>query len=160
MSSVRPGIHCLTRDQCALVHEHSLKILREVGIRVDSTAARAIFARAGCRATPEHRIHVPAEQIQWAIDQAPGIIDIYARRAGDSNPAFTLGKQADRSTRFGMGVTNLYWQEPETDAIVPFSIKHVTVAARLAQLGRGGGRSTNSGYLGDLTRNSGSDRVE
>jgi trimethylamine--corrinoid protein Co-methyltransferase len=133
MSFVRPGIRCLTRDQCALAHAHSLKILSGTGIRVDSRAARAVFTRAGCRTTADHRIRIPAEQIQWAVDQAPGSIDIYARRAGDAEPAFTLGEQADRSTRFGMGVTNLYWQDPETDAIVPFSTKHVSVAARLAQ---------------------------
>jgi trimethylamine--corrinoid protein Co-methyltransferase len=133
MSTVRPGICCLTREQCTFVHEHSANILSEIGIRVDSAAARALFTKAGCRATPDDRIRIPAEQIQWAIDQAPGSVIIYARQANEDEPAFTLGKQADRSTRFGMGVTNLYWQDPDTEAIVPFSIDHVTVAARLAQ---------------------------
>lgn len=133
MSSVRPGICCLTRDQCTFVHEHSVRILSETGIRVDSAAARVVFTKAGCRATPNHRVRIPSERIQWAIDQAPGSVDIYARRTNEDEPAFTLGNQVDRSTRFGMGVTNLYWQDPDTEAIVPFSIDHVTITARLAQ---------------------------
>ena len=51
-------------------------------------------------------------------------------------PAFTLdgaGPEGVRfgGARFGIGVTNLYFQEPETDAVVPFSRAHMASCTRL-----------------------------
>jgi len=130
LKNVRPAMRCLTGEQCARVHDDSLKILSETGVRVDSDAARSLFEKGGCRVLPEHRVVIPAESVQWAIDQAPDHVDIYDR-AG--NPAFTIGPGEKNRTRFGIGVTNLYFQDPETDEIIPFSIDHVAAAARLAQ---------------------------
>jgi trimethylamine---corrinoid protein Co-methyltransferase len=130
MSAVRPGIRCLTPDQCAAVHQFSLKIVGEIGIRVDSQAARERFKKAGCRLLPDNRVTIPPERVQWAIDQAPDSVDVFTR-TGD--PAFTIGHQPGSPTRFGIGVTNLNWQDPENDTIIPFSSTHVSTAARLAQ---------------------------
>ncbi len=129
MGNVRPAITCLTGDQCARVHADSLKILSGTGVRVDSDAARALFARGDCRIVPGHRVIIPADQVQWAIDQAPDHVDIYDRTG---KPAFTVGQDVNHRTRFGVGVTNLYFQDPETDGIIPFSIDHVAATARLA----------------------------
>jgi trimethylamine--corrinoid protein Co-methyltransferase len=107
-----------------------LKILSETGVRVDSDAARSLFEKAGCRVLPDHRVVIPAESVQWAIDQAPDHVDIFDRTG---NPAFTIGAGGGNRTRFGIGVTNLYFQDPETDGIIPFSIDHVATTARLAQ---------------------------
>ena len=130
MGNVTPSIHCLTRDQCARVHDYSLKILSDIGIRVDSPAARARFAKGDCRMLPDNRVTIPAERVQWAIEKAPYCVDIYDHTG---NPAFTVGRHPGSRTRFGIGVTNLYFQDPETDGIIPFSTGHVAVAARLAE---------------------------
>jgi trimethylamine--corrinoid protein Co-methyltransferase len=129
MEQVRPRISCLTPDQCARVHDHSLKILADTGIRVDSSAARTRFVESGCRCLTDNRVLIPSDRIQWAIDKAPGSIDIY-NRAG--HRAFTVGSHPDSHTRFGIGVTNLFWQDPQNDAITPFSITHVPLAAQLS----------------------------
>jgi trimethylamine---corrinoid protein Co-methyltransferase len=63
--------------------------------------------------------------VEWAIQTAPGEIDVFGRR-GD--PAFRLG--ADRA-RFGVGVTNLYYQDPSTDEVVPFTRRHMATTTRL-----------------------------
>ncbi len=130
MGNITPTINCLTPVQCARVHDYSLKILSEIGIRVDSDAARTLFDKEDCRVLPDHRVTIPAKRIQWAIATAPGHIDVYDRTG---RPAFTVGRHPDSRTRFGIGVTNLYFQDPQTDGITPFSIHHVATAARLAQ---------------------------
>ena len=130
MGTVSPFINCLTRDQCSRVHDYSLKILSDIGVRVDSNAARILFAQGDCRVMPDNRVFIPAERVQWAIQNAPGSVDIFDR---NGEPAFTVGQHPQSQTRFGIGVTNLHFQDPETDGVVPFSIAHVTTAARLAQ---------------------------
>lgn len=130
MGTVSPSIHCLTRDQCIRVHDYSQKVLTDIGMRVDSDAARAIFVKGGCRVLADNRVAIAAERVQWAIEKAPTSIDIYDRTG---NLAFTVGRHPDNQTRFGIGVTNLYFQDPQTDGVAPFSIDHVATAARLAQ---------------------------
>ena len=97
---------------------------------MDSDAARTLFAKEDCRVLPDHRVTIPAERVQWAIATAPAHIDVYDRTG---RSAFTVGRHPDSRTRFGIGVTNLYFQDPQTDGIAPFSIHHVATAARLAQ---------------------------
>ncbi|MCB2145322.1 MAG: trimethylamine methyltransferase family protein [Deltaproteobacteria bacterium] len=130
MGTVSPLINCLTRDQCARVHGYSLKILSDVGVRVDSNAARTRFAQGDCRVLPDNRVFIPPERVQWAIQSAPDSVDIYDR---NGNPAFTVGRHPQNQTRFGIGVTNLHYQDPATDGIAPFSIAHAATAAQLAQ---------------------------
>ena len=125
---VRPRIAVLTQEQIEQVHAYSLKVLESVGVRVDSERARLLFARAlGAGAVSGDRVRIPREQVAWALEAAPATVDIYNRR-GDL--AFHLGH--DR-TRFGIGVTTLYYQEPEDDAVVPFARKHMELMVRLGQ---------------------------
>jgi trimethylamine--corrinoid protein Co-methyltransferase len=130
MGKISPAINCLSRDQCARVHDYSLTILSDIGILVDSETARDVFAKGDCRTLPDNRVAISAERVQWAIEQAPDNVAIYDRTG---SPAFTVGRHPDSRTRFGIGVTNLYYQDPQTDGITPFSINHVATAALLAQ---------------------------
>ena len=43
----RPRLTLLSPDHVGAVHEGSLRILRELGLRVDSERARRVFAKAG-----------------------------------------------------------------------------------------------------------------
>jgi len=123
---VQPRITVLNLDQIELVHKHSLRILSSVGVRVDSDRAREVFARAaGSSAIEGDRVRIPRELVEWALEVAPPTVDIFDRLG---NLAFSLG--SDR-TRFGIGVTTLYCQDPETDEVVPFARKHMEMAVRL-----------------------------
>lgn len=125
-NSVRPRLGVLTAEQIAFVHDQSLEILDSVGVRVDSERARAVFAqKVGSGAVRDDRVCLPREVVEWALEQAPGVIDIYDRLG---SLAFRWG--ADR-TRFGIGVTNLYYQEPETDAVIPFAREHMAICVRM-----------------------------
>jgi trimethylamine--corrinoid protein Co-methyltransferase len=124
-NSVQPRLSVLDRKQIKKVHDYSLQILSSIGLRVDSPEARKLFARAiGSQAVDGERVRIPADLVEWAIQAAPARIDIYDRKG---MLTFRLPDQ----TRFGVGVTSLYYQEPETDAVVPFTRKHMETCVRL-----------------------------
>jgi trimethylamine--corrinoid protein Co-methyltransferase len=126
-SFAKPTLSLLTYEQIDYIHSRSLEILKNVGVRVDSPRARKILAGAkGVRWISEDRACLDAELIDWSIDAAPATIDIYDRTG---NLAFCLG--ADR-TRFGVGVTNLYYQDPLTDQVTPFTRQDMGRSVRLS----------------------------
>ncbi len=117
---VQPSIQVLTPEAVVRIHEASLQILVEVGIRVDSARALQVLKTApGVTFQDQQHITIQPETVEWAIQQAPATIDIYNRRG---EPVIHLG---DDRTRFGIGVTNLFYQDPASGDILPFSRKHM-----------------------------------
>ncbi len=129
MDRVQPSIRVLDDDQRAGVHRRSLEILATVGIRVDSKRARELFAAAGCSAVSDGRVSIPAELVERMVREAPASVDIYDRRGRLS---FTVGRPPRHPTRFGIGVTNLYYDDPRTQQIEPFAASHLGDCVRLA----------------------------
>lgn len=128
MSIVKPELHVLSRENREQVHRYSLDILANVGVRIDFKPARNLLAANGFKIDDDNRVAIPAERVDWALTQAPSIVDIYNR---GGMPAFRVGKGKDNPTRFGVGVTNLYYQRPEDDRAEPFSREHMALAATL-----------------------------
>lgn len=128
MAAVTPSLNLLKPDQIQQIHQHSLEILSTTGIRVDSPGALDQFAAHSCRIENNQQVYIEKELVQWALDAAPSAIDIF-NRTGERQ--FTLGGPSQESTRFGVGVTNLHYQDPLTDRTCPFSIKHMETAVRL-----------------------------
>jgi trimethylamine--corrinoid protein Co-methyltransferase len=125
-SKTHPHLGVLNEEQKERVHHGSLEILSTVGVRVDSERARELFRRAlGSSALDEGRVYIPSDLVAWAIEAAPATLDVYDRRG---NLAFQLGR---RQTHFGIGVTNLFYQDPETDDIAPFHRRHMRTSVRL-----------------------------
>src|SRR3972149_4241961 len=122
----RPRLTLLRSDQVEAVHEASLVILAESGLRVDSDRARKVYAAGGARIEGD-RVYFTHELVDAPIRTAPATIDIFDR-AGQ--PAFQLG---DGETRFGVGVTNLWYQDPATDELAPFTRSHMERSVRLCQ---------------------------
>jgi trimethylamine--corrinoid protein Co-methyltransferase len=130
MSAARPRLRLLHSEQIEAVHEGSLRVLRELGLRVDSERARRVFAKAGPGTHIEgDRVTFEREVVEWAIRVSPPAIDVFDRRG---RPAFRLG-EGQEATRFGTGVTNLWHQDPETDEITPFHREHLVAGVRLSQ---------------------------
>ena len=125
---VQPRLNTLTQHQIKKVHAYSLQILSTIGVRVDSPRARTLFAQTiGSNAVDGHCVRISPDLVEWAIQAAPASIDVYDRNGA---PAFRLPDQ----TRFGVGVTSLYYQEPETDKVVPFARKHMETCVRLGNI--------------------------
>jgi trimethylamine--corrinoid protein Co-methyltransferase len=126
-SFVRPSLSVLSDEQIHQVHAWSLQILSEVGIRVDSNRAHQVFSRADGVIVDGDLIKIQPELVEWAIKSTPGSLNIYSR---SGEKAFCLGQD---STRFGVGCTNLFYQEPGTDQVTPFSRNHMGIATRLGE---------------------------
>lgn len=130
MSEARPRLSLLRPDQVEAVHEGALRLLRELGLRVDSERARNVFAKAGPGARIEgDRVTFERDVVEWAIRVSPPTIDVHDRRG---RLAFRLG-EGQEATRFGTGVTNLWYQDPQTDEIAPFHREHLVSGVRLSQ---------------------------
>lgn len=132
-SIVRPRLQVLSATQAQRIHERSLEILSSVGVRVDSESARRLLARAADAVAGDgNRIRLSGESVRWALRAAPSAIQVHDRLA---RPAFWLGYPAPdcdpAQARFGIGVTTLYYQEPETDRVVPFVRQHMETVVRL-----------------------------
>jgi trimethylamine--corrinoid protein Co-methyltransferase len=124
-NTVFPKLSLLAAEQVEQVHGYSLQILSSVGVRVDSEPARALFAKAiGPANLDGNRVRIPADLVGWALHAAPSTVEIYDRRRSF---AFCLPGE----TRFGMGATALYYQEPEADRVSPFSRKNMETMVRL-----------------------------
>jgi trimethylamine--corrinoid protein Co-methyltransferase len=75
-------------------------------------------------------VRIPADLVDWALKVAPSRVDIYNRKGSH---VFELGNIQQNPTRFGLGVTNLYYQDPLSDKILPFTRKHMEITARMGQ---------------------------
>lgn len=129
MPHVTPALAVLTPLQMDQVHDKALGILSRTGIRVDAPRAVDQLAGAGCRVEDTTRVRIPPELVNRSLAQVPAHIDLYSR-TGEKR--FSLGSTEQGNTRFGVGVTNLYYQDPITDQVSPFSLEHMGPAARLA----------------------------
>jgi trimethylamine--corrinoid protein Co-methyltransferase len=117
---IQPTINVLSPEAITEVHRYSLKILSEIGVRVDSEKALKVLKRSrGVKILDEQHVLFHPDIVEWSLQQAPSVINIYNRK-GDL--AFRLGED---QTRFGIGVTNLFYQVPNTGEILPFSRDHM-----------------------------------
>jgi len=128
MNNVRPHLTMLTEDQKQDIHQYTMKLLATTGVRVDSPSALEMLRKkVGSSNVNDRTVRIPAELVEWALKVAPRQIQIYDRRG---NPQFRIGEEGDR-TRFGIGVTALYYQEPDTDTPVLFQRKHMQDMVRV-----------------------------
>jgi len=71
----------LSAEERAAVHERSLRVLEDVGIRVDTAEGRRILAAAGARVNDADRIvRFPPALVQESLDLAPRSFSLGARR--------------------------------------------------------------------------------
>ena len=148
MSEVKPAIQVLTRNQIEKIHSYSLEILSKTGIRIDSLRARKLFAGALGVSDTDRVVRIPAELVERALKAAPSTVDIYDRQG---NMRFQLGKAQRAQTRFGIGVTNLYYQDPATDAMTVFTRKHMELATRLGSVLSGFDVISTIGIIQDIS---------
>lgn len=118
----------LSPDQIERIHQGSIKVLNKTGILVESARAREVFAKGGPSIKIDgNRVTFESDVIDWAIQAAPSTYDVF-NRSGEK--VFTLG---EGPARFGNGVTNLFYQDPATDMLHPFSRNFMETSVRLAQ---------------------------
>jgi trimethylamine--corrinoid protein Co-methyltransferase len=125
---VKPHISIFTGEQMELVHRNSIHILKNTGIKTGSLKALNIFKKSGDVIIHDDKVKMSDDIVRWAIEKCPKSIQIYDR-AG--NAGFNLGDADLNHPVFGIGVTNLNYQNPEDETVEPFSLKHMTIGTRL-----------------------------
>ena len=79
------------------IHDASMRILRQTGVRVYSDEATALLANAGAHVGAGGLVKIPAHLIEWAVRSSPSSITIYDRNGAE---AMQVGR---RRTYFGTG---------------------------------------------------------
>jgi len=146
-TNVKPKLTVLSADNIQQVHETALTILEKTGIRVDDPNARRVFAKAVGGKMDRDRIFIPGEMVEWAIEAAPSRLELYSR---NGKPGFRLDSSGTEQTVFGIGVTNLYYQDPATDAVTAFTRKHMELATRLGSVLSGFDVISTVGIIQDI----------
>jgi trimethylamine--corrinoid protein Co-methyltransferase len=120
-----PRFNVLTTHQIERIHQQSLDILFNIGVIIESPTTRNLFARAvGEKRIQGERVLIPPELVSHAIEKVPNSVSVY-RRDG------TLGFRLPGDTRFGIGMTALYYQDPNTGEVSPFRRQDMVTAVRL-----------------------------
>lgn len=99
----------LSPSEQVRVHEESLQILADVGIRVHGDVALPLLAEAGAEVDADTRLaRIPRSLVEAALDRAPRAFTLGAR-----NPAFDYPLPSP-VTRFGMDGTAAFTRDFET----------------------------------------------
>ena len=109
ISTDAAGHRVLTRDQIDRIHDASMKVLEQTGVRVDSGEATALLEEAGAFVHDDGRVRIPARLVEWAVGVAPGNVTIHDRGGRE---AMRLGR---RRTYFGTGSDTPNVIDPRTD---------------------------------------------
>ncbi len=128
MSQIKARLNVLSEEQIQTIHDMAITILEKTGIRVDDPNARAIFKKATGQDLKDNRVSIPREIVEWAVEASPSKIDLLRR---DGLPGFSLDSQDNEETIFGIGVTNLYYQDPLTDKVESFTRDYMAKSTRL-----------------------------
>ncbi len=128
MFSLKPTIRVMTKEQINKVHNDALLILEKTGVVVDDQGARHLFEKAMGKPHKDNLFHIPKDLVKWAINAAPSHIQIYDRLG---SPCFELKGDGTQKSVFGIGVTNLHYQDPIKRDIQPFHRHHMTSAVGL-----------------------------
>jgi len=148
MYHLKPTIKVLTQQQIAKIHKDALTILEQTGIIVDDPEAKSLFQKVVGTSRSDNRIRIPGETVEWAIESAPSVIEIFDRLG---LPCFELSGAADREAVFGIGVTNLNYQDPLTRDIIPFHRRHMSLATGLGHNLDGFDFISTPGVIQDLS---------
>ena len=76
MSHVIPNLTVLTQNQIEDLHNIALTILEKTGVRIDNQKARALVEQKIGQKSVNNRVYLPRELVQWAIDAAPGKVEV------------------------------------------------------------------------------------
>lgn len=120
----RPRVAYLSEGQLDRLHEASLAMLADPGMRITTEPARRVLADAGCRVDGED-VSFPRELVGWAIAAAPSDFAWYGRN-GDERIRFGAGEP-----HWGAGVTCLNYLDPVERAGRPYTLDDIGAAARL-----------------------------
>lgn len=90
----------LTEDQLYAIHAASLEVLSQVGIKVESRKARALFEEAGATVV-EDNVKIPAHLVEESVRSAPSVVLLAGRNPKND---YTIRQKKVAFINFGEGV--------------------------------------------------------
>lgn len=121
-----PRFRLLSDDKLERIHEASLDLLENVGIKITTAAAVKLLTAAGCTVTGSDIVQIPRQVVEEAIESAPKRIVICDREGKER--LFLEG----RNTYFGLGITGLMFHDPRTGERRDFLLEDISLACRVA----------------------------
>jgi trimethylamine--corrinoid protein Co-methyltransferase len=119
-----PAFRILTPEQIEAIHNASMRILGETGVRIYEPEAIALLRDAGATVAGDV-VTIPASLVEWAVGVAPDNVTIYDRTGKE---AMRLG---GRRTYFGTGSDTPNTIDPGTGERRPATLADVGNFARL-----------------------------
>ena len=78
-------LQVLSEEECSRIHEETLKILSETGVRVDTAKGRRYLKQAGANVDEDtHTVRFPYKLVEECIKLAPKEFSLGARRPDKS----------------------------------------------------------------------------
>jgi len=122
----RPNLSFLSQEDKEKIHRTVLRILSEIGMKVNHAEALNLLTDAGCSVGDDGMVKIAEELVLKSIDSAPENIAIYDREA---NHVMDLG---GHRSYYGTGSDLIYALESETMKRHPCVLDDVARAARVA----------------------------
>ncbi len=96
------GYRILTEEGVKAIHEATMKLMGEYGVRIFGSEAKEIYEKAGCSVDWQtNMVRFPRELVEWAIEVTPGRFTMCGR---DPKDDFVLGDGQVSFTSFGTGL--------------------------------------------------------
>jgi len=119
------GYHILSDQGVIDIHNATMGLMEDYGVRIFGQEAKEIYEKAGCEVDSNtNMVKFPKKLVEWAIENAPGQFTMYGR---DSKDDFVLGDGKMSYTSFGTG---LEMYELETGEIRETTTKDLDDFAR------------------------------
>jgi trimethylamine--corrinoid protein Co-methyltransferase len=84
---MKTQVQVLFSDECNRIHEETLRILQNTGVRVDTQRGRNLLEQAGANVDhATHVVHFPKSLVEECLDLAPKVFQLGARRPGRTLP--------------------------------------------------------------------------
>lgn len=125
LKQCKPSYNLMIEEQILKIHETTLKILEDVGIKLPNEEARELLQDAGCKVDTDI-IKIPTSLVEESIKSAPSRIDVHDRTG---NLAMRL---EDRNSYFGLGTDLVFTQDLETGMVRKSILEDVKNAAIIA----------------------------
>jgi len=145
-----PILSILAEDQIHLIHDQAKKILSDIGIRVVSKTAQNYFKESGTEVDKDGIVKIDGNLVDHACNTSPGKIDFFDQNGKFS---FSLDSANTKESFFGIGVTNLWYEDPKEKNILPFTRELISDAVKLGDNLSSYHIISTPGIINDSSRN-------